>query len=120
VTVDEQTLLQILVGLAVSYLLQRLKAASWFPWLTELSTRWVKIAVSAVIAACSALAISVAWDGAAGILTISGLTFANVSAGAQAFLVSFLSQHFSYEMLMRPSGAATKKPKSLDPTFIIR
>ena len=106
-----QTLAQIVVGIIVSYLLQRLKRAPWFPVLTETSTRYVKLGVSAVLAAASALAISVAWDGAAGVLTISGLTVENVLAGAQAFLVSFLSQHLSYEALLRaPTKAQPPAP----------
>jgi hypothetical protein len=110
--VESQTLVQIVVGVIVSVILQRLKAVSWFPALSEASTRWTKVTVSALAAVASALAITVAWDGSAGVLTISGLTVENLANGVQAFLVSFLSQHVSYEMLLRRSVPQMLRPKS--------
>jgi hypothetical protein len=103
---EGQTLTQIVVGIVFSYGLQWLKKASWFPLLTERSGRYLKVALSAVVAAGSALAISVAWD-PAGVLTISGLTVGNLWAGLQAFLVSFLVQHISYEKLVRAAAPAS-------------
>ncbi len=109
---EGQTLAQIVVGVIVAVVLQRLKAVSWFPALSEASTRWTKVTVSALAAVASALAITVAWDGSAGVLTISGLTVENLANGVQAFLVSFLSQHVSYEMLLRRPCAAARRPSA--------
>jgi hypothetical protein len=64
-----------LVGYIVSAGLERLKAASWFPYLTARTASLNRI-VSIVLAAGSVAGIQAAYDG--GTLTISGLTLSGI------------------------------------------
>jgi len=98
---------QVLIGAVVAYLLQWLKGQRWFPFITEQGSKYAKVAISAVVAAASAFAIDFDWNGAAGTLLISGLTWSHIWGGLVAFGISFLSQHASYELLIHPNAALT-------------
>lgn len=106
---------QVVVGVAVAYVLQWLKRVSWFPVLTEQSTKGWKILLSGILAAGSALAIGFQWNGAAGELLITGLTGAAILNALIAFGVSFISQHASYELLIHKGslGELIQQPASL-------
>lgn len=95
---------QVILGVLGAYAIQWLKRASWFPAFSEESSKVAKRLVSAVVAAGAAFAVNFDWNAAAGVLTISGLTWANLAHGIQQFLVSFLTQHATFRMLI--DGAA--------------
>lgn len=103
---DSQVVAQVVVGAGFAYILQWVKKAEWFPWLTRHSTDGWKVIVSAVIAAASAFAIDFKWDSGAGSLMITGLTFAHAWNGLVAFGVSFLAQHGTYKALIEPKQVA--------------
>ena len=86
----------------MSFVMQFLKKASWFPLLTERMDTILKVAFSALVAAGSALAISFSFDATLGQLIVTGLTWANVGHGLMVFLTSFLSQQFGYRLLIAP------------------
>jgi hypothetical protein len=92
---------QVVLGALAAYLLQWLKKASWFPVLTDQSTKLWKVTCSAIVAAGTALGLSFDFQATQGVLTISGLTAANVWNAVMAFGLSFLAQHSSYELLVR-------------------
>jgi len=97
-----QTELQVLIGLVASFVIQWLKKASWFPVLTEQSDKILKVVFSALVAAGSAIAVSFSFDPTLGQLTVTGLTWANVVGGLQAFLIALLAQQFGYRALIKP------------------
>lgn len=111
---------QVVVGVAVTYLLQWLKKATWFPLLSEQSAKIWKVLLSAAIAAASALGIAAQWNGPAGELLITGLTGAAILNALIAFGVSFISQHASYELLIHSqNGAAAPKALITDAAKIL-
>ena len=104
----DQISAQVVFGALMAYVLQSLKRASWFPILTEQSTKAWKIGLSAIIAAAAAFAINFQFDASHGILTISGLTWDHAWNGLVTFGVSFLSQHSSYELLVKKTVPLAK------------
>jgi hypothetical protein len=97
-----QAEIQIIIGFVAPYLLEWLKKASFFPWLTERSDKAVKVVWSALVAAGSALAVSFSFDPTLGQLTVSGLSWANVGNGLMAFLLSLMAQQVSYRITLSP------------------
>lgn len=97
----DQSVVQVIVAYVASFVLEWLKKVPWFPVISEQSTKIWKVIVSAVIAACSALAITYAWEPATGTLTLTGLTLSNIGNGLLAFLLSFIAQHIAYEKVIR-------------------
>ena len=100
----DQTLVQVVLGYAMTFVLEYLKKASWFPGLSETSLRWVKIAWAWLIAAGSALAVSFTFDPTLGQLTVNGLTWRNVSGGLTAFILSLLVQKLTYRVAVKPAA----------------
>jgi len=101
---DQTISTQVLIGVAMSYVLQWLKVQKWFPLFTEGMSKYGKVIISGVVAAGSALGIHFGYDPTLGSLTITGLTLAHVWAGILAFGYSFVAQHASYELLIHPSN----------------
>jgi hypothetical protein len=93
---------QVVVGYVMTWVLELLKKASWFPVLSENSTHVVKVACSWIVAACSALAVTFSFDSTLGRLTIDGLTFANIKGGVTAFIVSLIAQKITYRVAIAP------------------
>src|SRR3990167_3838847 len=99
---------QVFVGAFMAYVLQWLKKSSWFPILTEKASRYVKVAFSFLVALGTAFAVDVNYDAVAGVLTLPGLTWLNMWNGLLAFGLSFLTQHATYETVIR-AGAPVNK-----------
>ena len=93
---------QVIIGFIAPFILQLLKKASWFPFLTERADRYIKVGGSAVVAAGSALAITFAFDATLGQLIVTGLTWGNLWNGMLTFAVSMISQQVSYRTLLKP------------------
>src|SRR3990167_847004 len=93
----ESSAQQVVVGFVMSYVMQWVKRATWFPFVAERSDRVIKVIFSALVALCTALSIGVDWNAAEGILTLSVLTWVNVWNGLMAFGLSFATQHVTYE-----------------------
>ena len=105
---DPTYIVQIVVAYVMSFVLERLKGASWFPWLTDNSLHAIKVAWSWLIAACSAVAVTWSFDPTLGRLTIDGLTAANIKGGLTAFLVSLIAQKITYRVAIQPKSVTIK------------
>ena len=92
----EQGGVQVLIGIVATFLLQWLKHQTWFPLLNTWSEKWWKITVSAIVAFCSALGVSFVFNPVMGTLLVTGLTWATISHGVWAFVLSFATQHLAY------------------------
>ena len=92
---------QIVVAMAMSYVLQWLKRSKWFPLLTERSDRIIKVVWSALVAAGGAVAVTFAFDPTLGQLTVTGLDWQHMWNGLVAFLTSMLSQEAAYRGLVK-------------------
>jgi len=100
----DQTLIQVALGYVMAFALEFLKKASWFPALTENSTRIIKIAWAWLIAAGSAFAVTFTFDPTLGKLMVDGLTWANFKGGITAFILSLIVQKFTYKVAIKPAG----------------
>lgn len=110
------------VSLAVvmPYLFQWLKGQRWFPLLSYTSdnmNRWI----TALLAAFAGFGIGMNFNSVAGVLTISGLTVAGISAGVQHALVQWAMQHGAYKTLIAPPlpGAVQATKRSAPNATII-
>lgn len=92
---------QIVVAMAMSYLLQWLKRSKFFPLLTERSDKIIKVVWSALVAAGGAVAVTFAFDPTLGQLTVTGLDWTHLWNGLVAFLTSMLSQEAAYRGLVK-------------------
>ena len=94
---------QVVIGFVMSYVMQWLKKAKWFPFITERSDKIVKVLFSSIVALCTALSIGVNWDATSGVLSFTGLAWVNIWNGLMAFLLSFVTQHVAYEAVIHPA-----------------
>jgi hypothetical protein len=93
--------IQVALGYVMSFAIETLKQAAWFPWLTEQSARIVKMVVAWVVAAASACAVTFTYDPTLGNLLVTGLSWANVKGGLTTFVVSLAAQTFSYKIAVK-------------------
>jgi hypothetical protein len=100
---------QVVIGAFMAYVLQWLKKWPPFPVLTEKANRWVKVIFSGVVAAGTVFALEVDYTAVGGILTVAGLTWDNMWNGLLSFGLSFLTQHVTYETVIRAGVAANKR-----------
>jgi hypothetical protein len=103
---------QATVAVLVSFAIQRLKASKYFPWLsgeTEKLNRFVSIA----IAALSGFGIFIVWDHQ-GILTISGLTAANLFHAATHGIQQWAFQQTAYRTVIAPPMPGALQPPLSD------
>jgi hypothetical protein len=98
----DQTLVQVVLGYVMAFVLEKMKKVSWFSVLTENSTHYVKVAWAWIVAAASAIAVAFSFDSTLGRLTIDGLTWANVKGGLAAFVVSLIAQKITYRVAIAP------------------
>jgi len=92
---------QITVAVVSTYALQLLKQSRFFPWLTVESQTLNRIAGS-VIAFLTSVGILVTFNHAAGILTISGLTVANLLHAGSHFVEQWAMQQVAYKGIVAP------------------
>lgn len=97
----DSTTTQIVIAYLMSHVIEWLKKASWFPVVSENSTKFGKWMFSGIMAACSAMAITIAWEPTGGVLTLTGLTLSNVTNGLIAFALSFITQQVVYEKMIK-------------------
>jgi predicted ferric reductase len=100
---------QIPLAVISTYLLQWLKGTRLFPWLTMESQRLNRMA-GVVIAFCASVGVLFSFDHAAGVLTISGLTTANLLHVGARFLQQWVYQQGSYRMLVSPPSPGASQP----------
>jgi hypothetical protein len=98
---DTQSLLVnvVLAGL-VTYVVEFIKRASWFPWMTA-QTKTVNRWVSFVLAGALAIGITVDWNSAQGVLVIGGLTWANIGHGLFEWAKQWMMQQAWYDKVVQ-------------------
>ena len=92
---------QFALALISTYALQWLKQSKFFPWLT-VETQTLNRLVGAAIAFLSSVVILVSFDHVAGVLTVSGLTVANLLHAGARFLQQWAFQQAAYKGLVAP------------------
>lgn len=92
---------QMVIAMAMAYILQWLKRASWFPALTERSDKIIKVVWAALVAGGGALAVTFAFDPTLGQLTVTGLDWAHLWNGLVAFLTSLGTQQLTYKAMIQ-------------------
>ena len=93
--------LQAVIVLVAPFLLQWLKTARWFPWLTKFSDRALR-GWSIAIAVLASVGIGVTWDGPAGRLVIDGLRWDALLALVLQVAVHFTGQEGLYRLVIKP------------------
>jgi hypothetical protein len=112
---------QIPLAVISTYVLQWLKQSKLFPWLTvetQTLNRWAGIA----IAFLSSVGVLVTFDHAAGVLTISGLTAANLLHVAARITQQWVMQQVAYRTVVAPPlpGALQAGAQERNPTPAIK
>lgn len=92
----DSALSQLTLSAIVVWLLEQLKASSWFPFLNGSSPERVKRLFGAGIATLAAVGITYQYDPTAGVLVVSGLTLASVGHFIWVWLQNFVSQQLIY------------------------
>lgn len=93
---------QVLISAVGVWVLERLKRASWFPWVTAQSDRaqrWAAVLIALVATA----GIQVTFESDAGVLTVTGLTLTNVAHFASRALKTFVFQELIYRSGVKQS-----------------
>jgi hypothetical protein len=108
-----EAVVQIGVAYASSLVMQWLKGKKWFPFLNYDTGRLNSI-VAAIVAALSGAGIFFTFDRHLGILTVTGLTPANLTALLGRALAQYLLQHFAYRAVIAPPlpGAIQEKSRN--------
>jgi len=89
----------------IALLVQWLKTAPWFPWLSTLPGYGrINLAVSAFLAALASFGVQFAYNAEAGTLIISGLTVAGLVSGAWHWLTQLAAQHVVYQAAVAPKA----------------
>lgn len=96
---------QITAGYAASTLIEWLKRQAWFPFATTDNAK-LNRAFAGVMAFATAIGLHFTFDSDAGVLTIAGLTVANIAHTAWAWVQQYALQQFMYKSVVkRPGGA---------------
>jgi hypothetical protein len=91
---------QVTLSAVVVVVLQWLKKASWFPWLTAEGEK-AKHAFAVLAAALTAIGIHYNYDAATGTLMITGITVAAIGHGLWHWLQSYAFQEVLYKGVFR-------------------
>jgi hypothetical protein len=95
---------QISSAAVVVFLLEFLKKQPWFTWLTEESTKKVKMAFSVVFGALAVAGIGYSFNADAGALTITGLTFTGIVTALWEVAKQFVWQKAIYKLVKKPEA----------------
>jgi hypothetical protein len=93
--------LQAVIVLVAPFLLQWLKTARWFPWLTRFSDGWLRF-WSIAVAVLASVGIGITWDGPAGRLVIDGLHWDALLALGLQVALHFTGQEGLYRLVIKP------------------
>lgn len=92
---------QVGIAIIVPFVLQWLKNAAWFPWLTRHTDGLVRL-LSLAVAFASSVGIIVSWDPAAGSLLITGLHLQAIGALVFQAWAHFKGQEIVYRTAIKP------------------
>ena len=99
---------QLTVSAVVVFILQMLKKASWFPWLTVEKDR-LNRSIAVALAGLSALGINITFQSTEGVLTITGLTAGTFLHGGWEWLKAFAVQEFVYRSTKPAKNGGTEQ-----------
>lgn len=89
----------------VVYLMQMLKRAQWFPWLT-METAKMNHVVAVVAAGVSALGVHFAFSSSEGTLLITGLNASTIAHTAWHWANQYALQRVTYDTVAKPQAGA--------------
>lgn len=92
------------IAVFIVYVIQWLKSKPWFP-LVGYDTEKLNSIVTTVVAFLAGVGIFVTFDKVAGVLTISGLTPANLYHALSHFAAQWAAQKIMYRNLIAPKPA---------------
>jgi len=95
---------QVTLSAVAVVVMQWLKNAQWFPWLTAESSK-LQNAFAAFSAALVAVGIHYSYDATAGTLTIVGISWASLGHGLWHWLQSYAFQEVIYKGAIKPTAA---------------
>lgn len=95
---------QVALSALITFVLEHLKQSSWFPWLSQQTEGWNRIA-SVVLAAIGAVGIHAEFDATAGTLVITGLTLGGLLHFVLEWGRQWLYQQLIYKGVVRPRPA---------------
>ena len=96
---DPSTLAPVaIVQVIAVWLIQKLKTANWFPWLTQNSAMASRV-VAYAIALLTAAGITWQWNAAQGQLIITGLMWQTVVQGIWTALAGLVTNEMTYALL---------------------
>lgn len=94
---------QVTLSAVAVVVMQWLKKASWFPWLTEQSGK-IQNVVAAFTAAIVAIGVHYTYDSTTATLTITGISWAALGHGVWHWLQSYTFQETIYQAAFKPAG----------------
>lgn len=95
---------QVTLSAVAVVVMQWLKKAKWFPWLTEQSGK-VQNVVAAITAAIVAIGVHYTYDPLTSTLTVTGISWAALGHGAWHWLQSYTFQEVIYKGAIKPNEA---------------
>lgn len=91
---------QLTMSAVIVFILQVLKKASWFPWLSD-QTQRLNTIVAVVLSGLAALGIHSSFDPASHVLTITGLSPAGIAHAAIDWIRSYAMQYGYFKLVTR-------------------
>lgn len=96
---------QIALAAVSSFALQKLKAASWFPVLTEDSAKVIKVLWGLITSLCAITGISYNYDPVAHTLLIANLSLTAITHGLWNWFSQFVLQEGWYQAVQKQAPA---------------
>ena len=103
---------QLTIGMVVPFVLQYLKSQKWFP-LLSMSGGMLNRITAGIVAIATGFGITAHFGD--GTLTLSGLTLANIWAGAQHSIMQYMVSHTVYKAAVAPplAGAVQAQARTV-------
>lgn len=98
---------QITSGLIIVWLMEKLKKASWLPWLSQ-HTDGLNRVMSVFMGSVAAAGIVWTYDPTGGVLTVQGLTLVNGLTFLWIVAKQYVFQEAFYKGLVKPTEIATQ------------
>jgi hypothetical protein len=99
---------QLALAAVSSMILQWVKNSAWFPWINRNTEKLNRVA-AIVISGIGAIGIHMQYDGAAGSLTLTGLTAQSVLSNGWTWFTQFAFQHGWYKATNSKTNGEEKK-----------
>lgn len=98
------------------FIVQKLKAAKWFPWAQQIGTAGANRVIAAIIALFGATGVTYVWNAQAHSLLLSGLSLVGIGTALWHWFNQFVAQEVMYQTTVnKPSQPIADKIKSSTP-----